>query len=145
MAGMEGICRGVGRSFIRELSHSVVGDVRLTLGRGQVNGWTGLVRVDGETFIWMGAPLGGWQKANQTSLEYTSTKSVFTVKAGDIVEVKITFLSPLTPEDFRRQSLIFSYMQVEVSSIDGKEHSVQIYTDISAGACFISTLDRGIG
>jgi hypothetical protein len=96
-----------------------------------VLGWTGLVRVDGKTFNWMGdykAP-----DANQTSAEYTATSSIFTIRADNKVEVKVTFLSPITPKDFKRQSLVFSYMQVEVSSIDGSDHQVQIYTDISAG------------
>jgi hypothetical protein len=74
-----------------------------------------MIRVDDKTFNWMGAPKD-IAKATQTSAEYTSTKSIF------------------TPKDLKRQSLIFSYMQVEVSSIDGSEHKVQIYTDISAGA-----------
>ncbi|CAA9959750.1 hypothetical protein PTNB73_02317 [Pyrenophora teres f. teres] len=98
---------------------------------GQWLGWTGLIKVDGTTYLWMGAPKDFNNKANQTSFEYTSTKSIFTMTAGN-VELKVTFLSPLTPKDYKRQSLIFSYMDVEVSSLDGSEHDVQIYTDISA-------------
>ncbi|KAH7083921.1 hypothetical protein FB567DRAFT_446886 [Paraphoma chrysanthemicola] len=79
----------------------------------------------------MGAP-NAIPRANQTSVEYTSTKTIFTIRADGKVEIKITFLSPLTPNDFKRQSLVFSYMQINVSSIDGSEHKVQIYTDISA-------------
>lgn len=90
------------------------------------------MRVDDKPFLWMGAP-NGFPKANQTSFEYTSTKSIFKIRADNKVELKITFLSPLTPTDMKRQSLVFSYMQVEVSSIDGASHKVQIYTDISAG------------
>jgi hypothetical protein len=111
---------------------------RLTACRGQLLGWTGLVRVDGKTFNWMGNYA---QKANQTSAEYTATSSIFTIRADGKVEVKVTFLSPITPKDFKRQSLVFSYMQVEVSSIDGSNHDVQIYTDISAGM-LISTFLR---
>jgi hypothetical protein len=96
-----------------------------------VLGWTGLVRVDGKTFNWMGSLNG--PKANQIAAEYTATSSIFTIRADGKVEVKVTFLSPITPKDFKRQSLVFSYMQVEVSSIDGSDHKVQIYTDISAG------------
>ncbi|KAF2734124.1 glutaminase GtaA [Polyplosphaeria fusca] len=98
---------------------------------GQVTGWTGLVRVDGSTFIWMGAPKD-FETANQTSYEYTSTKSIFTIEVDDKVSLKATFLSPLTPNDFKRQSLIFSYLQVEISSLDGSNHDVELYTDISA-------------
>ncbi|KAA8618543.1 glutaminase GtaA [Pyrenophora tritici-repentis] len=98
---------------------------------GQWLGWTGLIKVDGTTYLWMGAPKDFNNKANQTSFEYTSTKSIFTMTAGN-VELKVTFLSPLTPKDYKRQSLIFSYMDIEVSSLDGSEHDVQLYTDISA-------------
>ncbi|CAN9278067.1 unnamed protein product [Alternaria alternata] len=99
---------------------------------GQTLGWTGLVRVDGNTFVWMGAPDGYNDLANQTSYEYTSTRSIFTLTADDKIQLKVTFLSPITPNDYKRQSLIFSYMDVEVSSLDNSEHDVQIYTDISA-------------
>lgn len=105
----------------------------LTESSGQTLGWTGLVRVDGNTFVWMGAPDGYNDLANQTSYEYTSTRSIFTLTADDKIQLKVTFLSPITPNDYKRQSLIFSYMDVEVSSLDNSEHDVQIYTDISAG------------
>jgi len=49
------------------------------------------------------------------------------------VEMIITFLSPVTPDDLKRQSLTFSYLHVAVSSMDGKAHDVQLYSDISAG------------
>lgn len=92
-----------------------------------------MIKVDGNTLLWMGAPSGFRNVVNQTSFEYTSTKSIFTFNADNKVQLKVTFLSPLTPTDLKRQSLIFSYMDVEVSTLDGSEHSVQIYTDISAG------------
>jgi hypothetical protein len=99
---------------------------------GQVTGWTGLIRVDGKTFCWMGAPKD-FALATQTAYEYTSTKSIFTIEVDKKVSLKATFLSPLTPNDFKRQSLVFSYLQVELSSLDGSDHDVQLYTDISAG------------
>lgn len=49
------------------------------------------------------------------------------------IEMNITFLSPVTPTDLKRQSLVFSYLNVEVSSLDGQKHNVQVYADISAG------------
>ncbi|KAJ8104989.1 hypothetical protein OPT61_g10452 [Boeremia exigua] len=79
----------------------------------------------------MGAPRG-IPTANQTACEYTASKSVFTVEVGDKLVLRVTFLSPLTPRDLRRQSLVFSYLNVEVASLDGREHDVQIYTDVSA-------------
>ncbi|KAJ5233992.1 uncharacterized protein N7469_005758 [Penicillium citrinum] len=96
----------------------------------QTTGWTGLVRVDGKTYTWMGLP--GTETVNQTAFEYTSTKSIFTMNVADKLEMNITFLSPITPTDYKRQSLVFSYLNVEVSSLDGDDHDVQVYTDISA-------------
>jgi len=103
------------------------------LYRGQVIGWTGLIKVDGKTLVWMGAPRQVTALVDQISYEYTSTSSIFTFTADTKVKIKVTFLSPLFPTDFKRQSLVYSYMNVEVSSLDSLDHDVQIYTDISAG------------
>lgn len=68
----------------------------------------------------------------QSSFEYTSTKSIFVLSAGS-VGLNVTFLSPVTPTDLMRQSIPGTYMNVEVYSLDGAEHNVQLYTDVSAG------------
>lgn len=97
---------------------------------GQVTAWTGMIRVDGTTYTWMGAP--GPQAVTQTSVQYTATSSIFIMTVGGKVGMNITFTSPITPDDFKRQSLLSSYMEARVYSIDGNGHSVQLYTDISA-------------
>lgn len=101
----------------------------------QITGWAGMIRVDGTAYKWMGDPLAadGPAVVSQDSYEYTSTKSIFNMNVDGKVAMNITFLSPIFPDDFQRQSLIFSYLNVEVSSIDGSEHDVQLYSDISAG------------
>lgn len=104
----------------------------LTFTSGQWLGWAGMIRVDGTVYTWMGAP-GGIARADQVSAEYTATSSIFSIHADNKVSIKVTFLSPLTPNDLARQSLIFSYLKVEIESIDGSNHDVQLYTDISAG------------
>jgi Domain of unknown function (DUF5127) len=81
----------------------------------------------------MGNPVPGATNVDQTSYTYTSTKSIFTMNVGDILDMTITFLSPVNPNDLKRQSLTLSYMQVSVVSLDGKLHDVQLYSDISAG------------
>ncbi|KAK6438484.1 hypothetical protein LTR95_005320 [Oleoguttula sp. CCFEE 5521] len=48
------------------------------------------------------------------------------------VQMKISFLSPVSPDDLLRSSLPYSYLEVDVQSVDGKQHDVQVYTDISA-------------
>ena len=100
---------------------------------GQIMGWTGLIRVDGKTFTWMGDPFPLPTTVTQLAFEYTSTRSTFLMSVAGVVEMNITFLSPVTPSDLKRQSLPFSYVDVTVASTDGKAHDVQLYTDITAG------------
>ena len=100
-----------------------------------------MIRVDGTNYLWMGAPGNGPAAATQTGFSYTSTKSSFIFDVGGKVEMNVTFLSPLTPTDQRRQSLVFSYLDVVVQSADGGSHDVQLYTDISAGKSEWSSCD----
>ncbi|KAF3403263.1 Glutaminase A [Talaromyces pinophilus] len=99
---------------------------------GRTLGWQGLIRVDGTTYNFMGAMSGLSNRATQTNYEYTATQSIYTQTVNNAVKLTVTFLSPITPDDWKRQSLVFSYMNVAVASMDGKTHSVQIYSDISA-------------
>ncbi|KAL2129393.1 hypothetical protein VTI74DRAFT_7851 [Chaetomium olivicolor] len=97
---------------------------------GSILGWQGLVAVDGVTYNWLGAAPGP-AHANQVSLEYTSTKSIFTFDLGSKVVMTVTFLSPVYPDDMGRQSQQFSYIAVKARSADGQPHSVQVYMDVS--------------
>lgn len=81
----------------------------------------------------MGAPQNVGDAVKQTEFEYTSTKSVFTLDVAGLVEMNVTFLSPVFPDDQKRQSLVFTYLDVAVQSLDGEAHDVQLYADISAG------------
>jgi hypothetical protein len=83
----------------------------------------------------MGNPNPLPQIADQTSFEYTSTRSTFQFDVGGLLSLEVLFLSPISPDDLVRQSAPVSYLSVSVSSKDGKEHDVQIYTDVSAGEC----------
>lgn len=98
-----------------------------------------MIRVDGNAYAWMGAPIS--TNVNQTAFEYTSTKSIFTMDIDGAIQLNLTFLSPITPNDLKRQSLVFSYLNVDVASIDGKSHDVQVYSDISAGE-FSTSFER---
>ena len=89
--------------------------------------------MDNVSYVWMGDPLDVGPQVNQKSFEYTSTRSIFTLDVDGKVEMKVTFLSPVVPDDLMRSSLPYSYLDVEVQSTDGGEHDVQLYTDISAG------------
>ncbi|OAA56899.1 glutaminase GtaA [Cordyceps fumosorosea ARSEF 2679] len=97
-----------------------------------VQGWQGFIKVDGKTYNWMGNhPSPDF--ADQTAQSYTSTKTEFVMNVGSKVELTVSFLSPVFPTDHMRQSIPFAYMNLEVKSIDGRPHSVQVYSDVSGG------------
>ncbi|EJF60361.1 hypothetical protein DICSQDRAFT_137441 [Dichomitus squalens LYAD-421 SS1] len=113
---------------------TALNDAWPTFWTGSILGWAGLAKVDGQAYIWMGQPgipNVNIHKATQKSLQFTSTQSVFVMTAG-LVDLTITFLSPIEPSDFVNQSLPLSYYSVSAASTDGKSHSVQVYADISA-------------
>lgn len=110
-----------------------------SVSRGNILGWQGLVAVDGVTYNWMGGAPGP-APVNQLSLEYTSTRSIFTFDVAGKVLMTVTFLSPVYPDDMARQSQQFSYISAKAKSSDGAPHHVQVYMDVSGGIlpCFLS-------
>ncbi|KAI0998793.1 Glutaminase A [Podosphaera aphanis] len=107
-------------------SQSIPGDE----GDGAITGWAGLIKVDGISFTWMGVT--GATSVVQESLEYTSTRSTFIMNVVGKISLNVTFISPINPSDYKRQSIIGTYLDLTVVSVDGKNHSVQLYADISA-------------
>ncbi|ESK96787.1 glutaminase [Moniliophthora roreri MCA 2997] len=93
-------------------------------------GMTGYVRIDGVAWQWLGdSPIG-----NRTTLENTEitpTRSIFTILAGPC-RLNVTFFSPIQPSNWVVQSFPFVYISVDVESLDGDPHDIQLYSDISA-------------
>ncbi|KAJ7684052.1 hypothetical protein B0H17DRAFT_941147 [Mycena rosella] len=100
---------------------------------GQTVGWSGFIKVDGTPYSFLGEPAipASFAKATQKSMEFTSTQSVFVMSAG-AVDLTITFLSPVEPNDLSKQSFPFAYMALSAASTDGNSYTVQLYSDISA-------------
>jgi hypothetical protein len=95
-------------------------------------GWTGLVKVDNLTYEWLGYPssvLPEIESVTTESIEFRATRSVYTLSAGS-VGLNITFTTPITLDDLRRQALPASYVSVSFWSLDGKNHSVSLYSDV---------------
>ncbi|KLO07574.1 DUF1793-domain-containing protein [Schizopora paradoxa] len=113
---------------------AALNDVWPSFWTGTTLGWAGYVRVDNVVYNFLGTPSvpnTSAQKAVQQSLKFTSTQSIFVMKAGP-VDLTATFISPVEPDDLVRQSLPFAYLSLTAQSNDGGSHSVQVYTDISA-------------
>ncbi|EMD37588.1 hypothetical protein CERSUDRAFT_114227 [Gelatoporia subvermispora B] len=105
------------------------------LDGAQTLGWAGLAIVDGTTYQWLGDwsdhPAPNVIPANLTGFEITPTRTILAIRAG-AMELNVTFLTPVEPFDLVRQSLPFSYLALEATSIDGQDHDFQVYADISA-------------
>ncbi|KAJ7503731.1 hypothetical protein B0H11DRAFT_2170697 [Mycena galericulata] len=100
---------------------------------GQTVAWTGIIKVDGENYVFLGAPSvpdTSFTGAKQKSFNFTVTQSTFVLSAGP-VDVTVNFLSPVET-DLVKLSIPLSYMDVSFAATDGKTHSVQVYSDISA-------------
>ncbi|RDW74656.1 putative glutaminase [Aspergillus mulundensis] len=88
-----------------------------------------MARVDNQTYSLMGITNPGdkIRPAVVRTAEYTATHSVFKLAAGP-VDFTLDFFSPISPSNYLRQSLPFSYLTVNVSGADA--NNVQIYTSI---------------
>ncbi|KAI9459511.1 hypothetical protein BJY52DRAFT_1149036 [Lactarius psammicola] len=91
-----------------------------------------LIRVDNNTFTF----LGGWVNSTLTQVNFTNavispTQTVLTVEAGPM-QINLTFLNPIEPRDWVKQSIPLSYMSLTAKSLDGVAHAVQVYSGLSA-------------
>ncbi len=100
--------------------------------------WTGraqalscLIRLDGKTYRLMGNSPASLPALTQTGVEVTPTRSIYTfADAG--VRVRLTFTSPLLPQDLDLLSRPLSYLDWQVAASDGKTHDAALYLDASS-------------
>ncbi|KAF9071440.1 hypothetical protein BDP27DRAFT_1322140, partial [Rhodocollybia butyracea] len=87
-------------------------------------GWSGLLRVDGTPYEWLGQAVEDRNLTNQTQVtaatfigyQVTPTRTIISLKAGAIA-LNVTFLSPIEPTDLVKQSLPFAYIYLEASNV----------------------------
>ncbi|KAF2085215.1 DUF1793-domain-containing protein [Saccharata proteae CBS 121410] len=93
--------------------------------------WSVIARVDGTVYNLFGvpSPADNTQSATVVSGNFSSTHSIFLLTAGN-AEVTLDFFSPVSVDDYQRQSLPFSYLTVTVSPLNDATPSVQIYSHI---------------
>lgn len=69
--------------------------------------WTGFIRIDNITYQFQGDAFGNTVReglnAQQLSMTYTSTRTIFEFEA-DSVLFNVTFMTPIWPHDYLRQS-----------------------------------------
>ncbi|MGN6594082.1 MAG: glutaminase domain-containing protein [Terriglobales bacterium] len=88
---------------------------------------TGLVRVDGVTYRFLGGDRA-YPALPTTALTVTPTRTV-AVEANAAVELTITFLNPLLPQDLDLLSRPVTYLSWSCRSRDGQPHDVSLYLD----------------
>ena len=97
---------------------------------------TGLARIDGQVFRWMGTIPRSYygihespQPMLQTSLEVLPLHTRYEFTAGGI-RLEVTFFAPLFPNDLDVLSRPVTYLSWSVSSVDGHSHDVALLLDV---------------
>jgi Domain of unknown function (DUF4965)/Domain of unknown function (DUF5127)/Domain of unknown function (DUF1793)/Domain of unknown function (DUF4964) len=110
---------------------------------GTPQSMTSLVRINGNCFRLMGAERNDKIPAlPQQGLEITPTQSIYKF-AGAELEVTLTFTSPRLPHDLDMLSWPVTYLTWAARSLDGKNHTVQIYFDASSDIA-VNTSDQAV-
>lgn len=97
--------------------------------QGQTLYWPIFARVAGVTYYLFSEVNGvdNAEAATQTAIEFTSTHTIITYTAGDAT-VTVDFFSPVSPSNYIRQSLPYSYLTVSV--ISTASLNVQIFSGV---------------
>ena len=116
---------------------------------GKRHGMCGLLKIDGITYSFLGKasvdetvytrrPLS----MKQTELRVTPTSTYCSAEAAG-VEIKFTFTSPLLLDRPEIMSSPVTYLDYSIECIDGKEHEIEFYFDISP-ECVVSDLSNKV-
>lgn len=92
---------------------------------------TGLVRIDGQAYRFMGADPGKVAAMEQTGLEVLPTRTSYRFQAAG-VNLTLTFTTPALPHDLDLFAWPLAYVTLEAASADGKPHAVAAYFDVLA-------------
>ncbi|HTA18204.1 MAG TPA: DUF5127 domain-containing protein [Polyangia bacterium] len=101
-----------------------------TFWNGSTKALTGIARVDGAAFVFLGAPADVGAAMKLESRAVTPTKSEYVLSAGGVA-LTVDFLSPVEPTDLKRQSAPIGYVTATARATDGAAHAVSVYFDIS--------------
>ncbi|KAL5519684.1 hypothetical protein ACEPAH_1367 [Sanghuangporus vaninii] len=102
-----------------------------------ITGRYALVSVDEQAYRISGAiDVANVTTANQTTVEFTSTRTSFLFATGGM-QINATFFGPVqfsVALDLVRQSLPFSYLTMSAKSVHETTHNLRMYSDIPGDA-----------
>jgi len=97
---------------------------------GKAQRLTGLVKIDGRSFRWMGDLPKAISPIQQTRLEVTATRTIYEFEQNGI-KIQVCFLSPLFPADLDVMSRPISYLALDAVSFDNRTHQVEFLIDVA--------------
>jgi hypothetical protein len=92
---------------------------------------TGLIRIDGTAFRFMGVQPRGVPALTQTGFELTATRTSYAFEGGG-VRLDLVFLTPALAADLEILARPATYLSWSVRSVDSRPHNVAIYFDASS-------------
>jgi len=110
------------------------------LWNGQIKGMTGILKIDGKAYRFLGMPISNLPALRQDSVRILPTRTVFEFSQDD-VRLTLEFLSPMDPRDLRLLSLPVGLLRAELASATPR--SLQLYFDIT-GEWAVGSSDRRI-
>ena len=107
---------------------------------GTIKALTGIIRVDGKSYRFMGpAPSNPVNDViPQKSVRVQPTQTLYTFQ-NDKITFEVTFSTPTIPTDLDLLSQPVTYITFKVSSNDGQTHQVEVYYDQTAEIAVHST------
>lgn len=98
---------------------------------GSVHAMSGMIRVDGRCYRFMGPEARWAQAAKQTGIVVGPTQTKYTFHA-DAVELAVTFTTPMLPDDIALMSCPVTFVTFDVRPLNRHPHDVAVYFDASA-------------
>ena len=100
---------------------------------GSFIGMTGMIRIDGDSFVWCGRPQFA-PAMKQTACRVLPTRTVYAFEAGG-VRLTVTFLTPALPHKLEVLSRPLTYLVFEIESLDGAAHDCSVCFDCGGAPC----------
>ena len=98
---------------------------------GKPQGLTGIVRVDGRNFRFLGGHDDSIPALEEASRSITPTRTIVQLQ-NSAIELEVCFLTPAFPDDLRILSRPVTYLTWTVRSRDAAQHDVTLYLDADA-------------
>jgi hypothetical protein len=100
------------------------------LWTGKVQQMSGLARIDGKCWRFIGPEPAAAEPMQQQDVEAHPTNTRYVFEAGG-VQLRVTFTDPLLPDSEELVSRPVTYVTLQARSFDGQPHQVDLYFDCS--------------